>query len=407
MTVPSESPPAPRPQSADQTWLKGKTLYLRGARASDARSSIAWRQSVFPLAPKAAETALKELIGDDDAWNRVLLLAARTDTDDVVGSATVNVYPPDPSAHVELHAAPLLPGHGQAEKAEMMGILLPWLIDERGAFSVTVETRSSDEQLNEELAALGMRQAFRFREMTVVDGSRVDCITWQTFNPAWVAKLGDPGAGIDQATEMANQPHRLPTALRRDRSALPRGTIVASERVMLRPFEVEDGALIAASIRRDTEGNFANGRWPASPIAISWEFDEDGKATWPKNFSMAVVRRSDGQLIGDVGLFNINWVNRTAETGSWLYAAEHRGAGYGTEAKRLLLEYAFDQLGMHTLWSWVHIYNDRSAAALRKQGYRDAGLVHWVGFGHKGIISGQLFDLLASEWRANRAEPGP
>jgi RimJ/RimL family protein N-acetyltransferase len=67
-----------------------------------------------------------------------------------------------------------------------------------------------------------------------------------------------------------------------------------------------------------------------------------------------------------------------------------------------LLEYAFERLGLHMIWSWVKERNPRSQAALRKQGYRDAGVLHWIGYGPNGFEDARMFDLLADEWRAAR-----
>ena len=92
----------------------------------------------------------------------------------------------------------------------------------------------------------------------------------------------------------------------------------------------------------------------------------------------------------------------SAETATELYRPEHRGSGIGTEAKHLLLEYAFDRLDMHMIHSYVSHTNPRSAAALRKQGYRDAGSLAWTSLGPKGMNGEWVFDLLASEWRAAR-----
>ena len=72
----------------------------------------------------------------------------------------------------------------------------------------------------------------------------------------------------------------------------------------------------------------------------------------------------------------------------------------------MLLEYAFERLGLNMIWSWVKMSNTRSQAALRKQGYRDAGRVHWVNFAPAGFDDAAMFDILASEWRAARDNPG-
>ena len=101
-----------------------------------------------------------------------------------------------------------------------------------------------------------------------------------------------------------------------------------------------------------------------------------------------------------MALLDVDYQNRFAETGSFFGHARYRGSGYGSEAKHLLLEYAFERLGLHMVQSWVYFQNTRSAAALRKQGYREAGRVNWV-YPNKGTLDNfVVFDLLADEWRA-------
>jgi len=119
-------------------------------------------------------------------------------------------------------------------------------------------------------------------------------------------------------------------------------------------------------------------------------------------FELAVVLRESGELIGENGLYSIDWLARTAESGTWIFRPEYRGSGYGTEAKHLLLEYAFERLGLNMIWSWVKMSNTRSQAALRKQGYRDAGRLHWVNLGAGEFDDAAMFDVLASEWRVAR-----
>ncbi len=141
---------------------------------------------------------------------------------------------------------------------------------------------------------------------------------------------------------------------------------------------------------------------PLSPLLVAKWWGSHGEQKTPDMVQFAVVLRESGEIIGDNGLFNIDWINRTAETGSFIFRPEHRGGGLGTEAKHLLLEYAFKRLGLHAVWSWVVTANGRSAAALRKQGYRDAGRIDWVGVGRGEFQSAFLFDLLGSEWRTAR-----
>ena len=112
--------------------------------------------------------------------------------------------------------------------------------------------------------------------------------------------------------------------------------------------------------------------------------------------------RENGELIGENALYNLDWLARSAESGTWIYRPEFRSSGYGTEAKHLLLEYGFERLGLNMIWSWVKMLNTRSQAALRKQGYRDAGRLNWVNLGQGGFEDAAMFDILAAEWRAAR-----
>ncbi len=128
--------------------------------------------------------------------------------------------------------------------------------------------------------------------------------------------------------------------------------------------------------------------------------DNQQKPTWPTDVWFAVCLRETDEFLGVVGLLDIDYQHRFAETGSFFHRPEFRGGGYGSEAKHLLLEWSFEILGLHMVQSWVSFPNTRSAAALRKQGYSEAGRMVWA-YSHNGTLdSFVLFDLLATEWRA-------
>jgi RimJ/RimL family protein N-acetyltransferase len=153
---------------------------------------------------------------------------------------------------------------------------------------------------------------------------------------------------------------------------------------------------------RETEDVFPEGRWVASAGAIESSARSIAQTEPAEVISLAVALRDNDELIGAMVLFSIDWVHRTAETASEIFRPEHRGGGYGTEAKHLMLALAFDQLGLHMVYSSVSESNPRSAAALRKQGYRLGGYTAWKSFIAGGLCGNWAFDLLADEWRAAR-----
>ncbi len=182
-----------------------------------------------------------------------------------------------------------------------------------------------------------------------------------------------------------------------------RNALVVGRRVYLRPLEASDAAELAWHSAIEPETFMDRFRRPFSPLAFEHYIGELHKERPPENIGLGVCLRADDTLIGDVDLIDIDWVNRHAETGSWMGLAEYRGRGYGTEAKHLLLEYAFDHLQLHVLSSWVWEPNTRSAAALMKQGYRPAGRVKWDDIQHGVYRDGLVFDVFREEWLAARA----
>jgi RimJ/RimL family protein N-acetyltransferase len=398
---PGSSHPAPG-RDGEQRYLVGDTVFLRGLELGDAAWATAWRPSPFPISVQQAEEQLRKSVPGQQARRVARLVACRRDDGRPVGSVLVDDSEATESV-VALYADPALGPRGADLQAELLALVVPWLSAERQRPVVRLATDADLAPVMRRAEALGMRPAARLRDGVWRDGALHDRLFLDLLHPAWVERLGDPGPGIADAGPLVLAP-RAP-APRRDHyrpPPLPPNALIGSERLALRPFQVEDAATVTTLLRREPDASFGHGRFPSSPIAFGEGYGEIGAHDPPEGFELAVVLRETGELFGEVGLYGIDWLARSAETGSWIYRAEQRGAGYGTEAKHLLLEYAFDRLGLHMLWSWVKSRNPRSQAALRKQGYRDAGRLSWTNFGPDGFEDARMFDLLAAEWRAGR-----
>ncbi len=181
-----------------------------------------------------------------------------------------------------------------------------------------------------------------------------------------------------------------------------RNPIMVGERVYLRPFETADAETLAQITATETDTFMYRGRAPFSPLAYERDIGEAYKGDYPPWIAFVVALRADDRCIGQVGVESIEYLHRTAWTFSELGPAEFRNQGYGTEAKHLLLEYCFDHLHLHILRSTVFETNTRSAAALLKQGYREAGRLHWADVKGGRYRDALMFDLLRDEWLAAR-----
>ena len=186
----------------------------------------------------------------------------------------------------------------------------------------------------------------------------------------------------------------------------PTNAMLVGPRVYLRPMEMADATAHTLNRRRDPDLMFVEeGREPGSSAASRHGIRRMARPDPPEYIQLAICHRETGAFMGYNGLYGIDRVNRTAETGTFL-GADWRNSGYGSEAKHLMLAYAFERLGLHSVYSWVWGPNLRSAAALRKQGYREAGRVFWAGTKGGAYTHAFAFDFLADEWRQMAARAG-
>lgn len=78
----------------------------------------------------------------------------------------------------------------------------------------------------------------------------------------------------------------------------------------------------------------------------------------------------EGQIIGECKLKNIDPDKGECSMGIHLLDDSVKGKGYGTQAERLLLKYAFEELGMKAVHADVVLKNERSRHVLEKVGFR-------------------------------------
>lgn len=393
-TTEKETAPAPGTGHEGQTFLVGSEVYLRGVEHADAKVAMSWRPTLFPVSPERTEEWIKDdLVKEHDTQMLVIL---RKSDDRVVGS--VKVHFGDIDQWIDIRTDPLFGDDALRWKGEAATLVADWLVNERGQPVVHLDLAADEQPVVEALERAGLRETARFREMLERDGKRVDRVAYEYLSPVWLANLGDPNETPLERTG-TGEPRPVPPPVVLEGDA-PRNAMMLGKRVYLRPEEPGDGVKGAMVARQETETFFDIGRHLTSSVMFAKWIEDHEKEDLPSWITFCVCLRDTDELIGWVGLLDVDYQNRFAETGSFFGEAKYRGSGYGSEAKHLLLEYAFERLGLHMVQSWVFFQNTRSAAALRKQGYKEAGRINW-GYPNNGTLdNGVVFDLLADEWRA-------
>ena len=387
----------PKPKGWEgQTFLVGEEVYVRGIEEGDAKAVTAWRDSLFPASTARAETIIKEDLPKEWGQRKNTMMLVRKADDRVVGSVVTHSGWP-PGTDVSFRIDPLI-GNAAKLKADAIALVIPWLAEENQKPVLWIEVSSDEAEAIAAAEKIGMRQTARFREALWRQGQRRDIVAFEYLNPKWIATLGDPNE-VELERSGTGQPRPVIPSVTLDGDPPPQAVMVG-RRVYLRALQKEDAEHIARWSRQETETFWDAGRFVRSPVGIQHWTQEEQKEDPPSHVWWAVCLRENDELIGQVGLIDLDLINRFAETGSEINRPEYRGGGYGSEAKHLLLEYSFERLNLHMVRSYVIFPNTRSAAALRKQGYKEAGRFNW-GYNLNGSYGNVVvFDLLAEEWRA-------
>jgi RimJ/RimL family protein N-acetyltransferase len=140
----------------------------------------------------------------------------------------------------------------------------------------------------------------------------------------------------------------------------------------------------------------------ATKAWIEKEVEQD-----PPSFSMFVIRTlEDDHLIGETGLDAVRNGHGDTFVGIGIGEREYWGKGYGTDAMRIVLRYAFSELNLHRVSLDVFEYNPRAVRSYEKAGFqhegRARGVLHRAGRRWDLIYMG----ILRQEWEAQqRQEP--
>ncbi len=108
--------------------------------------------------------------------------------------------------------------------------------------------------------------------------------------------------------------------------------------------------------------------------------------------TFAIVTLNDDKLIGTVGLEEIDHMNRIATLGIFIGDKEYRNNGYGTEAIRLLLDYGFNYMNLHTIKLEVMSFNERAFNCYKKCGFKETGKIR-----ENTFINGKYYDTITMD----------
>lgn len=163
--------------------------------------------------------------------------------------------------------------------------------------------------------------------------------------------------------------------------------MLASEHIRLTPVLEQDLPTLFGWINDRDQVLFNAPYRPVTEAQHRAWFDDQVRSQSTVLFAIRVI---DGdRLIGTTQLLHIHPVHRTTELQIRIGDPADRGRGLGTEAVRLLLDFAFRDLNLHRVGLHVLATNTGAIRVYEKCGFRREGLLR-----EAAHIDGQAVDLV-------------
>lgn len=182
--------------------------------------------------------------------------------------------------------------------------------------------------------------------------------------------------------------------------ALP---VLTSNTVTLRQMRPRDAASLLSMLASDDVARFISPP-PATTEGferfIAWAHREQTRGTYA---CFAVVPAGSDVA---VGIFQVRALDAGFGIAEWGFAmgSAYWGTGLFAESARLVLDFAFDVVGVHRLEARAAVSNGRGNGALMKMGAVYEGILRRSFTRHGKAYNQILWSILAEDWRLQRLQ---
>jgi RimJ/RimL family protein N-acetyltransferase len=203
-------------------------------------------------------------------------------------------------------------------------------------------------------------------------------------------------------SDAVTRPEPVPAPPCSWRDAAP---VLTGEHCALRELQVADAPLLVPVLTDPEVMRFMSPP-PATVERFAWFIDWSRREREAGRYlAFALVPHAQAAPVGVLQLRQLEPEFRTAEWGVAM-APQYWGAGLFLDAARLLLDFAFTELGVHRIEARAALANSRSQAAMRKLGAVQEGVLRRSLTTADGQRLDQvLWSLLDEDWRQLTAQP--
>ena len=148
-------------------------------------------------------------------------------------------------------------------------------------------------------------------------------------------------------------------------------------------------------------------------LTISWPLpvSRTKVRSWLEALSQAddevafgIVKKDINELIGVMRLMKIDWWHRKAELATYIGDPRYQDRGLGKEAWRVLLDWAFQDLGLHRVHARILSENSRTIRAVKSLGFQIEGTLREDIYQERRYKDVVVMGLLDSDYAKKRSQ---
>ena len=166
---------------------------------------------------------------------------------------------------------------------------------------------------------------------------------------------------------------------------------IVGDRIYLSPMSTEDAEIFTQWLNDFDTTDYLGRSGMITTLSGEQEYLEN-KTKNENEAKFAIVTLDGDKLRGTVSLEHINLSNKDAILGIFIGDKDYRNNGYGTEAIKLILDYGFNYINLHSVRLDVMAFNERAQKCYQKCGFKEYGRIRQCRY-----VDGKYYDIVGMD----------
>jgi len=172
---------------------------------------------------------------------------------------------------------------------------------------------------------------------------------------------------------------------------------LSGEKIYLRPLGLEDGDFLCQG---ENNEQVRHSLFLAFPVSPSEEREKIQRYISSQDTILfTIALKENDQPVGQAGFFRVDFVSRAAVFYLAILSPEHWGTGIGSEATRLMVDYAFSTLNLNRIQLHVNAENLPAIKIYQRNGFQKEGVLRQAMYRSGKYNDFWVMGILREDWR--------